>query len=292
MTVSPDGKAKVKKSSTAKKYQYKAKKLIPTDEEDDVGSNGQPSVHLTTDERGSPIILTSTPKNTKPERKYNLYITENVGECSQTNGHESVSKDQRHPTCCTPAESKTTASRDVNKPNETPKHKSNNRNIIEPSENMYESIANFKCCPTSIIKAKLLGETEQTTNCRECTAQCPLVDISSPTSPPAPSTTPPPPPSAPTTSLPQQSSQFLQVPATTSKSRKFLRKSRSKKQKTQTSCHARVRSLSVGNENCFRNGRTLAESSDACLNNLRRNDLIDIIRESMEKNRLCFQSNG
>lgn len=92
--------------------------------------------------------------------------------------------------------------------------------------------------------------------------------------------------------------------------RKLIRKSRSRKQKTHEVCHARIRSLSVGNEASFRNssrrnGRTVdgiggdassgasgKERNAECLNNLRRNDLIDIIRESMEKNRLCFQSNG
>lgn len=91
--------------------------------------------------------------------------------------------------------------------------------------------------------------------------------------------------------------------------RKLIRKSRSRKQKTQETCHARIRSLSVGNEASFRNssrrnGRTVdiiggdassgasgKERNAECLNNLRRNDLIDIIRESMEKNRLCFQTN-
>lgn len=93
--------------------------------------------------------------------------------------------------------------------------------------------------------------------------------------------------------------------------RKLIRKSRSRKHKAQIeACHARVRSLSVGNETCFRNGnrrtgRSVAVdgiSGDASSGAsgkernteslLRRNDLIDIIRESMEKNRLCFQSNG
>lgn len=92
--------------------------------------------------------------------------------------------------------------------------------------------------------------------------------------------------------------------------RKLIRKSRSRKQKTHETCHARIRSLSVGNEasfrnSCRRNGRTIdgiggnassgasgKERNAECLNNLRRNDLIDIIRESMEKNRLCFQSTG
>lgn len=61
----------------------------------------------------------------------------------------------------------------------------------------------------------------------------------------------------------------------------------------------RTRSLSVGNENSYRNnngeassGASGKERNDECLNKLRRNDLIDIIRESMEKSRLCFQSNG
>lgn len=124
-------------------------------------------------------------------------------------------------------------------------------------------------------------------SCRECSSQCPLIDVTD----------------AATTAAPP-------------KPRKLMRKSRSKKQKTPKSSHARVRSLSVGNENCMllRNNHQLSvrgggggevlmggkqmtsggsnAGGDECLNNLRRNDLIDIIRESMEKNRLCFQSNG
>lgn len=82
--------------------------------------------------------------------------------------------------------------------------------------------------------------------------------------------------------------------------RRIGRKSRSRKPKA-NELHpaARIRSLSVGNENSYRNSNGDASSgasgkdrNDECLNNLRRNDLIDIIRESMEKSRLCFQSNG
>lgn len=82
--------------------------------------------------------------------------------------------------------------------------------------------------------------------------------------------------------------------------RRIIRKSRSRKPKP-NDLHpaARIRSLSVGNENSYRNSNGDASSgasgkdrNDECLNNLRRNDLIDIIRESMEKSRLCFQSNG
>lgn len=83
--------------------------------------------------------------------------------------------------------------------------------------------------------------------------------------------------------------------------RKLIRKSRSRKHKSLHDSHpaARIRSLSVGNENSYRNcngdassGASGKDRNDECLNNLRRNDLIDIIRESMEKSRLCFQSNG
>lgn len=82
--------------------------------------------------------------------------------------------------------------------------------------------------------------------------------------------------------------------------RRIGRKSRSRKQKNAQDAHpaARIRSLSVGNENSFRNngdassGASGKDRNDECLNNLRRNDLIDIIRESMEKSRLCFQTNG
>lgn len=89
--------------------------------------------------------------------------------------------------------------------------------------------------------------------------------------------------------------------------RRLVRKSRSRKPKNVHEPPARMRSLSVGNENSYRNSNRRAvhlnteiENGDGssgasgkeCLNNLRRNDLIDIIRESMEKSRLCFQSNG
>lgn len=82
--------------------------------------------------------------------------------------------------------------------------------------------------------------------------------------------------------------------------RRLGRKSRSRKTRIHDYYPAtRARSLSMGNENSYRNsngdassGASGKERNDECLNNLRRNDLIDIIRESMEKSRLCFQSNG
>lgn len=80
--------------------------------------------------------------------------------------------------------------------------------------------------------------------------------------------------------------------------RRIVRKSRGRKTQNYQPA-TRIRSLSVGNENSYRNnngdassGASGKERNDECVNSLRRNDLIDIIRESMEKSRLCFQSNG
>jgi hypothetical protein len=62
---------------------------------------------------------------------------------------------------------------------------------------------------------------------------------------------------------------------------------------------ARVRSLSVGNEHKWRKPEKETQedfvtAKDCQLNNstnLRRDELIEIIKDSMEKNRLCFQAN-
>ncbi|XP_059615362.1 protein naked cuticle [Phlebotomus argentipes] len=69
--------------------------------------------------------------------------------------------------------------------------------------------------------------------------------------------------------------------------RRVLRKSRSRKHKGEGA--SRVRSLSVGNENCL---ISREKSEEECWeSSLRRRELIEIIRKSMEKNRLCFQGN-
>uniref|UniRef100_A0A182TCC5 Protein naked cuticle homolog n=1 Tax=Anopheles maculatus TaxID=74869 RepID=A0A182TCC5_9DIPT len=55
----------------------------------------------------------------------------------------------------------------------------------------------------------------------------------------------------------------------------------------------RARSLSVGNENCYENviGRMAAAQDECWKSSLCRRELIEIIRESMVKNSLCFQPN-
>lgn len=76
-----------------------------------------------------------------------------------------------------------------------------------------------------------------------------------------------------------------------SNKRKMLRKSRSRKQKNGTEqAKPRARSLSVGYENTWKlDNRN--EEQQCWKSPLKRHELIEIIRESMEKNRLCFQTN-
>lgn len=73
--------------------------------------------------------------------------------------------------------------------------------------------------------------------------------------------------------------------------KKLLRKSRHRKHAKESQIEepiSRMRSLSVGNENCYNE----VDGTGQCWkSSLRRHELIEIIRDSMEKNRLCFQSN-
>lgn len=252
LTVSPDAKSKSKKSAaiTSRKQRYKPRKLMQSDEED-----GSENLSLDKNKRkidhkiiSSITTATTTIPATTLEGKCNLYISE-----SPTGSIRS----SKEISPCLVEES--TIKKGTECPNNTPKM-SINKTGTAP-ESVYETINNFKCCtkPNLRIDENII----EVNGCRECSLQCPLIDVS--------------------------------VPCKPISTRKVLRKSRARKQKAQETCHARVRSLSVGNENSFRNemnNSNSVEGAEECLNNLRRNDLIDIIRESMEKNRLCFQSTG
>lgn len=78
-----------------------------------------------------------------------------------------------------------------------------------------------------------------------------------------------------------------------SNKRRMLRKSRPRKQKnvgSESHVKPRARSLSVGHENMWKvDNRN--EEQQCWKSPLKRHELIEIIRESMEKNRLCFQPN-
>lgn len=302
LTVSPDSKTKLNKSTNqhSRKHRYKPRKIIQSDDEEDSECptpppappphhSCQPSSERKAAQR---VPSTGAQSSTKSERKINLYISENQSDsnrsskdcldkemASVTNAAELQQSTQRLTPCC---DGKTTpAPQDNTKKltNDCQYSVSNSNNVSSAhQENVYEKLSNFKCCPIKSniriveTKADLIGG-----GCRECELEYPLVDVSLPV---------------------QQTATPI---ASKSNVKKFIRKSRSKKQKSFThgtdGCGPmpRVRSLSVGNENCYRNGnisKATGDGGDDCLNNLRRNDLIDIIRESMEKNRLCFQPSG
>lgn len=77
------------------------------------------------------------------------------------------------------------------------------------------------------------------------------------------------------------------------KKRRMLRKSRSRKQNNignENHEKPRARSLSIGHENIWKM-ENRNEDQQCWKSPLKRHELIEIIRESMEKNRLCFQPN-
>lgn len=269
LTVSPDVKTAASKAAAAKpsgssvfqrRYKYKSRKLIPTDEEE------VPAQPPTSQEPRPLVDVTDGPtKTTVHQTPEDLsQQTQRICIGSETPATV-VAQDNRNSTSNTPSKTPTTIIRN---------------NCAEgAADNLYESITNNatpvkRPSPAAVAAMQRLQEAQLEGNysCRECSSQCPLLDQS--------------------------------VAAAPTKSRKLMRRSRSRKQKTQKSSQARVRSLSVGNENCYQMAAASANVAAAnvaqlieggeeeCLNNLRRNDLIDIIRESMEKNRLCFQSNG
>lgn len=254
LTVSPDAKSKTKKSTaiSSRKQRYKPRKLLQSDDED-----GSENLSLDKSKRkvdhkinSSTTTATTTIPTATLDGKCNLYISE-----SPTGSIRSVRSTKE----ISPCSVEETIKKGTECPNNTPKMSINKTGTTQ--ESVYETINNFKCCaqPSLRIDENII----EVNGCRECSMQCPLIDVS--------------------------------VPCKPVSTRKVLRKSRARKQKAQETCHARVRSLSVGNENSFRNemnNSNSVEGTEECLNNLRRNDLIDIIRESMEKNRLCFQSTG
>ncbi|XP_052867118.1 protein naked cuticle homolog [Anopheles cruzii] len=178
-------------------------------------------------------------------------------------------------------------------------------------ENVYESIANLKCCnlqqqqqlqltthnatgggrsPLSPQSAGAGGLNHSTAStaalvCRECSigeeaaAGTPML------------------PSLQTVVLSPSVALTAAVVAGRSK-RKLVRKTRSSRKVVPTgkggeqfAGRPRARSLSVGNENCYENVIGQVAQDECWKSSLCRRELIEIIRESMVKNSLCFQPN-
>uniref|UniRef100_A0A182QBH9 Protein naked cuticle homolog n=1 Tax=Anopheles farauti TaxID=69004 RepID=A0A182QBH9_9DIPT len=159
------------------------------------------------------------------------------------------------------------------------------------AENVYESINNLKCCNlqqqqlhvasnnTSQATSALNQSTASTAAllCHDC------VDSPTPTL-------------LETVIIPTSAGAVGRA------KRKLVRKTRSSRKTAVTAKlmaaddyagRPRARSLSVGNENCYENviGRVAAVQEECWKSSLCRRELIEIIRESMVKNSLCFQPN-
>uniref|UniRef100_A0A182KAP5 Protein naked cuticle homolog n=1 Tax=Anopheles christyi TaxID=43041 RepID=A0A182KAP5_9DIPT len=173
------------------------------------------------------------------------------------------------------------------------------------NENVYESINNLKCCnlqqqqtvsnntslqtTVSSLPVTTAGLNQSTAStaaliCHDCIDGGPTTALLPPLS------------TLETVVLPTPSA-GVAVRA----KRKLVRKTRSSRKtavaaKMMTEDFARrprARSLSVGNENCYENviGRMAAAQEECWKSSLCRRELIEIIRESMVKNSLCFQPN-
>ncbi|XP_031630898.1 protein naked cuticle [Contarinia nasturtii] len=270
LTVSPDSKSKsadsqhsVKKST--KRQRIKSRRLFKCDDDEEGSGSGcfdtNQETNKTTQladellQHTQSVGIQSTP--IIGTEKSDGIVTEKNQPEQKDNRPQKDTVDGRIGNCCA---------------NESAKNHHRQQKSSQTTENIYESapISNENSAPTSKSKCDKVTLNNNNSCCQDCRVTNQLYQIET-------------------------------VPISKPCARRIGRKSRSRKQKNSQDSHpaTRIRSLSVGNENSFRNSNGDASSgasgkdrNDECLNNLRRNDLIDIIRESMEKSRLCFQSNG
>lgn len=274
LTVSPDAKSKSGDSANSakknsKRQRLKSRRLFKCDDDEEEGSGSgcfdtnqetitPKTVHATDDAPHQILGNQSTPIEKGIEKSNGIVTGKHQTE--QNNRMSKDTVDGRLAPCC------------INDPTKLQRQPKTQQTI----ENIYETAPNeSSAAPVPKIKCDKAGGVTLNNNdscCQDCRG-------------------------------PNQPYHVGAVQAVSKPCvRRLGRKSRSRKQKSLHDSHpaARIRSLSVGNENSYRNCNGDASSgasgkldrNDECLNNLRRNDLIDIIRESMEKSRLCFQSNG
>lgn len=269
LTVSPDAKSKsgdsapsVKKNS--KKQRIKSRRLFKCDDNDEGSGSGcfEPDTTRATHFADETLLQTSVlGTQSTPiamNERHDGIVTEKHA-IDQNNRSSKDTVDGRLGPCCMTENIKG---------HRHPKSSQTNENIYESAP-----VSNENAPQQSKTKSDKVNVTLNNNNfcCQDCRVTNQLYQIDN-------------------------------VPGSKPCARKIIgRKSRSRKSKNDQDSNpgTRIRSLSVGNENSFRNcngdassGVSGKDRNEECLNNLRRNDLIDIIRESMEKSRLCFQSNG
>lgn len=285
LTVSPDSKPKSEDSSNSakkpmKKQRLKSRKLFKAD--DDEEGSGSGCVEANQNQKQTIVAKSTTNQCTEQTTcKSNIYSNEPM----KSDAGKDVVDGLRAP-CYTPEIPKSQNHHRESRNRQSKLNQDYTENIYEiPPIVTMENSTNTPTVPIG-LKSKIDKLDVTLNNNNSCCRDCPptnlyQIDASVPISKPC--------------------------------VRRLMRKSRTRKPKNvhDVCPQTRMRSLSVGNENSYRNfnrrpvhlnteiengdassGASGKDRNDECLNNLKRNDLIDIIRESMEKSRLCFQSNG
>ncbi|XP_055548174.1 protein naked cuticle homolog [Wyeomyia smithii] len=265
LTVSPDGKNKpngaaAKKVSMTPRRRYRPRKLISDDDGSDTSENC-PRVM-----RGRANTVAANPSNNNNNIKQK--------ETNVTKGEDAIDG---------------TANGLIKSSEMAEATFHNNlggkgKNSNVKNDNIYESINNLKCCNIQTAQAAkalnqttptvmLNNSTASTVICRDCSLEgCPIDET-----------------------LPLGTVVIPAAPAAISSraKRKVVRKSRSSRKTSKLAedfGRPRARSLSVGNENCYEN--IIDTPQEECWkSSLCRRELIEIIRDSMVKNSLCFQPN-
>ncbi|XP_050089104.1 protein naked cuticle homolog [Anopheles aquasalis] len=173
-------------------------------------------------------------------------------------------------------------------------------------ENVYESISNLKCCNLQqqqpqhqMHNATATGFNHSTAStaaliCRECVSGAEEQGQRQAAGVPMPTTT------VQTVVLTPSVAMTAAIVGAGRAKRKLVRKTRSSRKVVPSTAakpgedfggRPRARSLSVGNENCYENVIGQVAQEECWKSSLCRRELIEIIRESMVKNSLCFQPN-
>uniref|UniRef100_A0A675B3U6 Protein naked cuticle homolog n=1 Tax=Anopheles darlingi TaxID=43151 RepID=A0A675B3U6_ANODA len=293
LTVSPDGKTATKSAATVKKAiitprrRYRPRKLISDDDGSDTSENVPPAkVKESNLSKAAALAAAAAPNNTT--------ITSDTATPSNA-ANRSTGLSKSSEATLTMPESPTYHN------NLIAKSALNTGKQQQGHENVYESISNLKCCNlqqqqpqhqmhNATATTGLNHSTASTAAliCRECSVaeEGQRSGVTMPT--------------VQTVVLTPSVAMTAAIVGAGRTKRKLVRKTRSSRKVVPSSAakpgedfggRPRARSLSVGNENCYENVIGQVAQEECWKSSLCRRELIEIIRESMVKNSLCFQPN-
>ncbi|XP_058818655.1 protein naked cuticle homolog [Topomyia yanbarensis] len=272
LTVSPDGKNKsngsvVKKAAITPRRRYRPRKLISDDDGSDTSENCGRVMRT----RANTVVANTTTINNNVKQKESNVAK---GRCDDATDGQATGLGKSSEAV------EATFHNNLN-------GKGKNSNV--KNDNIYESINNLKSCNIQTAQTSktnvtlnqtpvsLNNSTATTVICQDCSLEgCPI-DETLPLG---------------TVVIPAVATVTPAIISSRAK-RKIVRKSRSSRKATKMAeefSRPRARSLSVGNENFYEN--MLENPQEECWkSSLCRRELIEIIRDSMVKNSLCFQPN-